>query len=826
MQHISLNGVWTVRRDGTEDEVPAQVPGTIHQDLLAAGRIEDPYYRDHEHHLQWIGETAWVYRRAFHVDDALLRHDRVLLRCAGLDTLATLTVNGQRVARTDNMFRTGEFDVKPLLTAGENVIEVQFDPATAYIRQRQADRGLPCWANPREIHGRSWIRKEPCNFGWDWGPILITCGIWRPITLLAFDTVRLTDLHVRQEHAGAVTLHVTAAVETTDDAPLRAEIDVELAGVRVASTTVDVSGPQATASLVIADPQLWWPNDLGAQPLYQVNCRLRRADGAELDAASRRVGLRTLRLDRHPDQWGESFQFVVNGVPFFAKGANWIPADTFAPRVTRAHYALLLRSAAEAHMNMIRAWGGGIYEQDDFYDLCDELGLCVWQDFLFACSTYPTFDEAFTQGVLAEVVDNVTRLRHHPCIALWCGNNELEMGLVGPEWAASQMSWDDYTRLFDNLLPEMVGLLDPDRDYWPGSPHSPYGNREEHASPRWGDAHLWDVWHKKEPFNWYRTTEHRFISEFGFQSFPEPKTIATFTEPDDRNVTSYILEHHQRSVIGNGAILTYLLDWFQLPASFEMTVWLSQLLHGIGMQYGVEHWRRNMPRTMGALYWQLNDCWPVASWASIDYYGRWKAAHYLAKRFYAPLLISGVEDPAHGTVALHVTSDLRESCPATVVWQLTDTAGRLLAEDVRTIDVGPQGNTPIAVVNVRELLPAHLTPRDALLWMTLMVEGAAVSTNLVTLSRPKHLTLRNPRLDLRIEEQSPTAFRARLTAEHPALWAWLTAETIDIRCTDNFVHVRPGQPVQLDITTAVPTTLDELTRDLHAYSLYDTYRQR
>ena len=318
------------------------------------------------------------------------------------------------------------------------------------------------------------------------------------------------------------------------------------------------------------------------------------ATGRLLDRLTKRIGLRTLRLDRHADEWGESFQFVVNGVPFFAKGANWIPADTFAPRVTRDDYARLLRDTADANMNMLRVWGGGIYEDDVFYDLCDELGITVWQDFMFACSTYPAFDDAFLANVRAEAEDNVRRLRHHPCLALWCGNNELEQGLVGEEWIDGT---DELGGLFPPVrpacCPRWCATLDPERDYWPCSPHSPHGDRDDHSNPQWGDAHLWDVWHGKKPFEWYRTCEHRFASEFGFQSFPEPKTVYAYTAPADRNITSYVMEHHQRSGIGNTTIISYMLDWFRLPTNFDMTLWLSQILHGMAMKYAVENWRRH-----------------------------------------------------------------------------------------------------------------------------------------------------------------------------------------------------------------------------------------
>ncbi len=824
MPSISLNGTWAVSQSGTGDPIRAMVPGTIHTDLLAAGVIEDPFYRDNEDRLQWIGEETWLYRRSFTVPEELLTHDRVLLRCYGLDTLATITLNGVLIARTDNMFRTWEFDVKKHLRAGENALEVRFDPPTPHMQACQTARTLPSWGAPREPKGRCWVRKEPANFGWDWGPVLVTCGIWRPIELVAFNTARLTSLHIQQDHTtpDVVMLQATASVQHLQEQALTGEFTVLFGDKVVARASGELDGDRIRADISVEHPQLWWPNGMGKQPLYHVRCELYDPQHGLLDTTTKRIGLRTLRLERFQDAWGESFQFSANGVPFFAKGANWIPADTFNTRVTCEQYADLLQSAAAAHMNMIRAWGGGIYEDDAFYDLCDELGLCVWQDFIFACSTYPTFDEVFTQNVMGEVIDNITRLRHHPCLALWCGNNELEQGLVGKEWSNSHMSWEDYLKLFDSLLPSLVNLLDPERPYWPGSPHSPYGDREDFNNPRWGDAHLWSVWHGREPFEWYRTCDHRFISEFGFQSFPEPRTVYGYTRPDERNVTSYIMEHHQRSHIGNSTIMTYLLEWFRLPTDFDMTLWLSQILHGMAMTYAVEHWRRQMPCTMGTLYWQLNDCWPVASWASIDYHGRWKALHYLAKRFYAPLLVSGVEDPERGEVAIHVTSDELSAQDGAVVWQLTDAAGRVLAGASQEVAIAERANTPVTTLALQEYLAQH-GARNLLLWLELWVDDACVSTNLVTFSRPKHLELVDPGLQTSVRGEGHQ-YTVTISAEHPALWTWLSLDGLDARYADNFVHVRPGKPVDIEVTLASPASPDEMANALRAYSLYDTYR--
>ncbi|UCC18037.1 MAG: glycoside hydrolase family 2 protein, partial [Dehalococcoidales bacterium] len=507
--------------------------------------------------------------------------------------------------------------------------------------------------------------------------------------------------------------------------------------------------------------------------------------------------------------------------PFFAKGANWIPADTFAPNLTAEDYTRLIKDAAEANMNMLRVWGGGIYEPDLFYDLCDEMGICVWQDFMFACAAYPSFDEEFMDNVHAEVEDNVRRLRHHPSIALWCGNNEIEQGWVGEGWEGRHMSWEDYSKLFDELIPGVTRELDPDRDYWPCSPHSPYGDRSDFNDIRWGDAHLWDVWHGKQPFEWYRTAMHRFSSEFGFQSFPEPGTVYGYTEPQDRNITSYVMEHHQRSGIGNTTIMTYMLDWFRIPSDFEMTLWTSQVLQGLAMKYAIEHWRRNMPRTMGTLYWQLNDCWPVASWSSIDYHHRWKALHYMAKRFFSPLLVSGVEDAEKGTVEIHVTSDLLEECEGEVSWDLSTVNGEIILRESKPLDIMPGKNIRAHTLNCSKEIKEYGI-RNLMVWLNLKVNGEDVSSNFVSFIKPKHLDLVRPEIGLEIKSVDDK-IRVTLTSETPALWVWLEMEGIDARYSDNFFHLWQGHPVTVEIAPEEKISQDEIRKRLKVRSLVDTY---
>ncbi len=824
---LNLCGQWEVRKQGTAETIPAAVPGCIHTDLLAAGKIDDPYYRDNEHRQMWIGETDWVYARRFTVDQQFLDCEHVFLRCEGLDTLSAITINDSVVGKTDNQFRTWEFEVKPHLQAGENSIEICFDSTIPSIQAEQETRYLNLTGvGHHRIDGSNRVRKSQCNYGWDWGPMCVTAGIWRPISLIGFNTARIAAIHIIQDHSqkNAVGVHITVTVEKNEAADLKTKIHISYEGELVCRAEIGVQDGSAETTLTVENPELWWPIDLGDQPLYEVNIELSQGSTV-LDTSSRRIGLRTLVLDRHNDQWGESFRFVVNDKAFFVKGANWIPADTFVTRITKEHYEYLIKSAAEAHINMLRVWGGGIYEDDVFYDLCDEYGICVWQDFMFTCSAYPAFDEAYMENVQHEAEDTVKRLRHHPSLALWCGNNEIEQiarMLIG-DAEEGKMTWEEYKKLFDELLPGVVQEQDPERTYWPSSPHSPLGDRNDHFNPTCGDVHVWDVWHGRKPFEWYQSSTHRFASEFGFQSFPEPAVVDAYTEEEDRNVSSYIMEYHQRSQIGNDAIIQYMLSWFKLPTSFDMLLWLSQILQGIGIKYAVEHWRRSMPRCMGTIYWQINDCWPVASWSSIDYFGNWKALHYMARDFHAPLLISGIEDPTQGTVEVHVTSDLLQATSGAIHWILTDTEGNRFAEN--TIDcstIAPGADTKVCLLQFADHL-AEYGGRRLLLWLELLVENEVVSHNFISFIRPKHLELREPELMAQVRAVDEQSFAVAISAKHPALWVWPELPGVKASYSHRFFHLRPGKPVEVTIRPEKAMSLPEFEGTLKLYSLTDTW---
>jgi len=780
-------------------EIEAIVPGSVHLDLLREGLIPDPFFRENETEVQWVAENDWVYEKTFWYEPTPFPSSQTKLVASFVDTMATFWLNGTILGVTNNQFRTWEFDVVDLIQNGENRLRVLFRSPVTLASEMQSKRFLfHTGIGHHRLSGVNHLRKSQSSFGWDWGPRLATIGLQGEVFVEDSIGPSIASVYFRQIHEeSCVRLSAETMIAGNFEAgatvTFRLQDDTEQFS---HSNRCSPNDPFSAVELTVPSPKLWWPNGLGRQFLYRATVSLYSPDGVELDTVSHRIGLRTLRLERHPDEWGESFQFEVNGTPFFAKGANWIPADSFVSRIEPERYEQLVADAAAANMNFLRVWGGGVYEPDRFYQLCDEYGICVWQDFMFACSAYPN-DHEFLNNVRQEAIQQVTRLRNHPSIALWCGNNELEQipGLVGD--AEGAMAWTDYQTLFDQLLPSVVSDVDPMRDYWPSSPHSPCGERTDWANPTCGDAHLWDVWHGRKPFEWYRTCTHRFNSEFGFQSFPAPQTVNRFTIPRDRNIVSAVMEFHQRSPIGNDAIIQYMLDWFPLPESHELVVWASQLLQGLAMQFAVEHWRRSMPRGMGTLYWQLNDCWPCASWSSIDYFGIWKALHFFARGFYSPVLVSAVENWEEGSIDVFLTNDLREGVHGVVRWKAVSCSGDVIRSGSMEATVAAGVSVHVQTICLREDL-SRIGPHSVLTFLEF--EGAehngkqCVSENLALFCRPKHLELRDPTItaiDFRVLE---TGVEFTVRSEAVGLWVWLEHPAIAGNWKEQFFHLQPDRP--------------------------------
>jgi beta-mannosidase len=814
----SLGGEWLLREADEDRWLPAEVPGSVHVDLLRAGRIPDPFVEDAEKRVQWVAERDWVYRKTFEVDRALWEEGRIALVCDGLDTLAEVRLNGRVLGETANMFRQYEWEVTSLLREGSNDLAITFHSPVQYVTRLQDQR--PLRGVLQAIPGGPHLRKAPCQFGWDWGPQLPPIGIWKEICLEGRSTARLDDVHLRQRHEdGRVTLSARVAVARWEEAPLRVQLRVVDPEGTARTADAALEGDAVTVELVIDEPQLWWPNGLGEQPLYEVTVAL-SASGETCDERDYRVGLRTLELRQEPDEWGESFTFVVNGVPVFAKGSNWIPADSFPTRISDEQLDHLIWSTASTHQNMLRVWGGGLYEDDRFYDRCDEYGILVWQDCVFSCSVYPMDEPAFLDTVRAEIVENVRRLRHRASLALWCGNNEMEWGWVSWGWDTPRNAAlkEAYDRFFHRLLPEWCAELDPDHPYWPSSPSSGDPFQEPNAQAK-GDAHYWDVWHGRRPFTAYRDQYPRFMSEFGFQSLPPLGTIATYATREDWNMTSYIMEHHQRSGSGNGLMVAQMTDTFRMPKGFPSLVYLSMVLQAEGIRYGVEHWRRNRHRVSGTLYWQTNDCWPVASWSSLDYYGRWKALHYAARRFYAPLLLS-VED--EGTwMSVHVTNDETEAWEGKVRWALETLDGEIVVERLEEVSAPPLASTQICSLDFVNRVDDD-NRRDVIFVADLWEGDERIATQVAPLVPNKHLSLVDPELSAALVLQDDQLV-CELRSTSLARFVELSLQGVDVVWSDNYFDVLTGRTPAATCPLPEGWSLEQAQQALHVRSLWDSF---
>ncbi len=820
-QFFLSSATWQFRDCSGQQWLPATVPGCVHTDLERAGKIPDPFWGTNELSLQWIEERDWEYRATFTVPAELFDESEIELVADGLDTVATVRLNGREIARTDNMFIGHRWTVKSQLRTGTNELTVRFDSAMKYIRTHRPGH------HPKEFNdpvGRSQvIRKEQCQFGWDWGPRFVTAGIGRDIRLAAWSGNRLESVRVTQAHAADGSVTLTLAPELArPDAKARCRWRLALGSIPVAEGT--------GAKIFVEQPQLWWPNGHGDQPLYLLEIEVTDAGGDPIGHWMRRIGLRTVQLDRHADAAGETFQFVVNGRPVFAKGANWIPAHSFVAGLTRERYARDLRSAAAAHMNMVRVWGGGIYESEDFYDLCDELGLMVWQDFMFACAIYPG-DAAFRQSVQREAEQQVRRLRHRACLALWCGNNEIEQ--LNADLLKKPKLRADYDAIFHRLLPKVVQKVDGVTDYWPSSQYRGDGDNTHAAGEKRGDTHFWDVWHARNPVKDYEKWRFRFCSEFGMQSYSSVETQATFCPPAESNVFGATMENHQKNRGGNQVILDYVSRRYRFPKSQADLIYLSQLNQAYCMQTGVEHYRRLMPHCMGALYWQLNDCWPVASWSSIEFTGRWRALHHVARRFFAPALVSAhVPGDESAGIGNYRASTVREvhlytvyDAPATTAgvlrWDLFHLDGRVLLRGQKKVTLRCGESVKQKTLNLASVLARH--GRDSVyLRMALHVSDRCVSEDTVFLTPPRFLAL--PKAKTRVSIQPSGPKRASVTFTSSAFQHRFVFDLLGIghQASDNYFELYPREAKTIELELTRPQTLMRLHHALTYHSLVDT----
>ena len=795
-KQVNLGGAWRMREADSQTWHSAHVPGSVYADLMADGTMPDPFWRENELDAFERMKKDYVYQRAFTVTEAQLAHAHVELVCEGLDTLAHVSLNGREIAFADNMHITWVWNVKEQLHAGENTLEIRFDSPILYCAKKAEE--APGWESSDATPGFRHLRKAHCMFGWDWGPRLPDAGIWRPIFLRTWDAARLENALMLQVHHDGV-VDVTIRPEIAGESAWSAEITAPDGEV--------LTLPETTAAeqvITIEHPQLWWPNGLGKQPLYRVTVRL-----AAGDTRVWRIGLRTMTVSREKDEWGEEFCHVVNGVKVFAMGADYIPEDNILARVTPERTRRLLEDCKAANFNAIRVWGGGYYPDDAFYDICDELGLLVWQDLMYACAFYDLTPD-FERSIRVETQQNVARLRHHASLALICGNNEMEMFMAGANSALiNHRTWEfvptyphhitDYVKMFEYILPAIVKETAPQTYWWPASPSSG-GNFDAPNDENRGDNHYWDVWHGEKPFTEYRKFFFRYASEFGFQSFPCLKSVEQFTLPDDRNIFSRVMERHQRNQAANGKILSYLSQTFRYPNSFDDLLYASQLMQAEAIRYGVEHWRRNRGRCMGAIIWQLNDIWPVASWANIDYYGRWKALHYAAKRFFAPVMISAEEEgelsqnpkineyypaPLKKSFRLNVCNETLRDVTGEVVWALRTPDGAIVRQNQQTLTIPAMSAKWLDKVDCADAsLTGHYVS------FAFVVDDVALSEGTCIFCAPKHFEFVDPRLT--VETCGDTLV---VTSHAYAKQVWLESEDADLLLDDNAFDMNPGTKV-------------------------------
>lgn len=824
-QVCTLHSDWTFCQVGDTLWSDAKVPGTIHQDLLNHNRIPNPFYGMNEEAVQWVENEDWMYRTSFVVTEEQLNRDAAVLELDGLDTYADVFLNGALILRSDNMFVGHKVPVKSVLRKGENRLLIRFRSAVKEALPQWETNGFDYPADNDHSSKRVSIytRKAPYSYGWDWGIRLATCGIWRPVRLVFSDVARIEDYYVRQASVSASKADVDNRLEITNvtsqpvSALLKVAYHYTANDTKEVQKQIELRPGENTVSLpvMIDNPHLWMPNGWGEPSLYKFTASV-SVDGVEVASQERQVGLRSIRVVMEDDEHGKSFYFEVNGHPMFAKGANFIPDDALLPNVTTERYKRILEDVKAANMNMLRVWGGGIYEDDKFYDEADRNGILIWQDFLFACTTYP-HDPLFLKRVEAEAEYNIKRLRGHASLAMWCGNNEIYEGVRYWGWknkytaeAFAEMN-RGYDVLFRQLLPDMVKRFDSDRFYMHGSPYEANWGRPE--SWKIADSHNWGTWYGRKPFESFDSEIPRFMSEYGFQAFPEMKTIRTFAEEKDFELESPVMNAHQKATIGNALIKQTMGLYYKVPAKFEDLVYVGLVLQGRGMRHGIEAHRRNRPYCMGSLFWQLNDSWPVVSWSSIDYYGNWKAMQYQSQRAFAPILINAIKEGDDLCVYL-ISDELQDRDDVRLTVELMDFDGK--SHGKWTQNGKLTANTSMLFLKKR--VDEFLSKQDAatsFLRFTLKAKnGAALADEVFYFAYPKDQKLPEARIETSVKKRGE-AIEMTLKTDKLARDIFIEVPVQGVRFSDNFFDLLPGQRKKITITSPEGYSLKDFTFTLH-----------
>ena len=792
-----LHNGWEFQRFNTDSWYSATIPGCVHLDLFANDLIPNPFFRLNESQLQWISNENWTYRLTFQPSSKVLSKKNIEILLHGLDTYADVNLNGTNVICANNMFHPWSAEIKDIINAGDNELLVQFrSPLKEVVeKMKSMDYTLPA-DNDQAGKTSPHTRKAPYHYGWDWGPCLVTSGIWKGVELIGWDDwhvnhFQISNKSVSKDNAELeVELEVVAEIQET----LKITLSELITGNEYKKAFKMKDGiNNFSFNISLTNPQLWWPYGHGDQILHHFFLTIETDN--QLDYKERKIGIRDVTIKRASDQRGESFEIFVNHMPIFSKGANWIPADYFVERLQVEDYRRLLKDAIRANMNTLRIWGGGIYEPDHFYELCDEMGIMVWQDFMFACSMYPA-DESFLKSVKREARYQVERLKSHASIILWCGNNEVASGWLSWGWKEELPGsiWEDYRKLFHELLPKVCNELDPQRLYWPSSPcHGTDQSNQDQIYGK-GDNHYWGVWHGGDDFNAFEDNIGRFMTEYGMQSFPSMSMIESFTHEKDRSLDSDVMNAHQKASLGTGNLMKYIEDYYRMNDDFESIVGLSQIMQAEAIRFAVEAHRRNMPYCMGTLYWQFNDCWPVISWSSIDYGGNWKALHYAARKFFSPILVS-IND-LNDKIEIHVINDQHHEVESGIRLGLFNLNGDILFKDSSEINVEPFSSNIYRAFDKNDFL-GGIDLSATVFRAELFVGGKVLSRAHQFFRRPKYLSIPSPEFDYKIER---VRGKYVITIKSKSFLCQVHLISIKVRgvFSDNYFEMLPSEVQMID----------------------------
>ncbi len=834
-RQMELNSGWRFKQWRLTNWYPATVPGVVHTDLMANGIIEDPFFRLNERSVQWVDKEDWMYETHFDVPAEMLDDENIRLHFMGIDTYGTVYLNGEQLGETDNMFREWKFDVKGKLKATDNKLEVmltspikkdipKFD-ALPYHYSTGPDQSAQGGIFDKTVS--PFARKAGYHYGWDWGPRLVTSGIWRPVYVESWSNARLENVFIHQKNITEKQAYITFKTEIASDREQDATLVITDGQSGQTYGTADIRLAKGlnldSVEVRIANPQLWWCNGWGEPHLYTFKTEVRIA-GQTADSNTDRTGLRSLKVISKEDQYGKSLYFELNGHPVFAKGANYIPCDNFLPRVTKDIYRKTVQDAVDANMNMLRVWGGGSYEDDYFYQLCDEQGIMVWQDFMFACGMWPA-EGHFLENVKQEAIDNIKRLRNRACIGIWCGNNESYDGWFGwgrredyarqnPDYA--RVIWRQYTDLFHKLLPDMVAEYAPGMTYWPSSP---YGESGKACNATHGDRHYWEVWHGRQPISAYTVERSRFFSEYGFQSFPEFESVKIYApNPEDWAINSEVMMDHQRAGdYANNLIKEYLLKEYRQPKDFRAFLYMNHVLQGDAIKIAMEAHRRDMPYCMGTLFWQHNDCWPVASWASRDYYGRWKAQHYFARAAYRDVLVSPIEKD--GKLSVYLVSDRLKASKGKLSLRILRMDGTVVGEKTLSVSIPVNASKAVYTEAVDKLLKGAKR-EDVVVHAALKDNAGKEYTNNYFLVQQKYMNYPQATISHSIRPQDG-GYAVTLESDKFARAVFLSIDGIDNFFSDNYFDLLPGEKTTISVQTGL--SVKEFEKQLKVVSLYDGY---